>query len=179
MVMLRSNDPIAELHPRLARVWEQAKAEWSRRHPNGPIPIITDGWRSSAEQDAAYARGDSKARAGESNHNTWPSRAMDVGFVTAAGAPATNVERLREFNSIVRTIDSGIGWGGNWRTFFDPYHFEIPGNPNRLPNTGGGSGMAGPVESTYKPMNANTKKLVILGVATILIILAYRMMKRG
>lgn len=97
---------------------------------------ILEGHRPRADQDAAFARGQSKLRWPQSNHNQTPSRAID-----AAPWPIDweDRDRFHLFGGVVLGIakQKGIAlrWGGDWdgdfqvrdNSFDDLVHFELKG----------------------------------------------------
>ena len=103
--------------------------------------VVTDGFRSSSEQDALYAQGRTapgskvtNARGGESAHNF--GDALDVAPINAAGFPhwpedAALWERIGAAGERL-----GLVWGGRWSTPDRP-HFEVPGWRSKRPATGG------------------------------------------
>jgi peptidoglycan L-alanyl-D-glutamate endopeptidase CwlK len=97
---------------------------------------ILEGMRGREDQEQAFLLGTSKAKYGESKHNSFPSRAVDIApwpidwddveaFVLLAGVVTAVAHRLGYLDS--------IRWGGDWdsdrRTederFRDYPHFEI------------------------------------------------------
>lgn len=97
---------------------------------------ILEGHRPRADQDAAFARGQSKLRWPQSRHNQNPSRAID-----AAPWPIDweDRDRFHLFGGIVLGIAKQKGivlrWGGDWdgdfqvrdNRFDDLVHFELKG----------------------------------------------------
>lgn len=84
------------------------------------------GYRDNTEQDKLYAEGKSNARAGESKHNTYLSKAVDI-----APYPIdwNNKERFRQLAEIMLEVAEAksikLVWGGNWKTIVDMPHFEL------------------------------------------------------
>lgn len=96
---------------------------------------IIEGHRSPERQDELFAAGKSKLRGGESKHNLFPSRAVDIApypidwddihqFVYLAGI----------VQAVARRHGVKIRWGGNWdgddtvvsdQNFDDLVHFEM------------------------------------------------------
>lgn len=80
--------------------------------------------RTMADQDAAYVRGVSKAKAGQSAHNY--GMAVDI----VHGTMGWNLQPLSwallghigEEISVQSGID--VTWGGTWK-FYDPAHWEL------------------------------------------------------
>jgi len=86
------------------------------------------GHRSDEEQEAAYASGASKARAGQSAHNSLPSRAVDI-----APYPIDWEDRERFYRLIGRIeqiadqLGVEITWGGDFESLSDLPHIELKG----------------------------------------------------
>ncbi len=106
--------PLAENHLRLLRVLMSA--------------AIISGLRTYAQQTSLYAQGRSKpckvvtnARAGYSNHNF--SLAFDIG-IFAEGKYLGSSGLYFLAGAIGKQL--GLVWGGDWKSFVDPPHFEFP-----------------------------------------------------
>lgn len=80
--------------------------------------------RSSAEQDAAYAAGNSKAQAGESPHNY----GMAVDIIHGRYGWEIDKAAWAMIGHIGKEIAAKNGlkltWGGDWK-FYDPAHWEL------------------------------------------------------
>lgn len=95
---------------------------------------IIQGWRSNEEQDEHYRTGKSKLQAGQSKHNTKPSRAVDV---VPYPIDWNDYNRFYYFGGLVKgiasSLDITIRWGGDWngnnnfkdQNFHDLPHFEL------------------------------------------------------
>jgi hypothetical protein len=120
---------LAGVHPELARRIVQIAGELS----TGGVKLTitrSGGRRTFQEQDELYAQGRTRpgnivtnSRGGQSNHNY--GLAVDV-VPLVNGQPNWNVPA-----SVWQTIGeagkrAGLNWGGDWRTFKDPPHFELP-----------------------------------------------------
>lgn len=88
--------------------------------------IITQGFRSIAEQNALYAQGRTKpgkivtnAKGGQSKHNF--GKAFDICFLI--NKKASYVGPWDKVGSIGEKC--GLIWGGRWTKFVDKPHFEI------------------------------------------------------
>lgn len=83
--------------------------------------------RSKADQDAAYARGVSNAKGGQSAHNF--ACAVDI-IHSVKGWKLTKTEWAL-IGHIGKEVASGLGvrlvWGGDWKNPWDPAHWEIAG----------------------------------------------------
>ena len=106
----------------------------------GPTPqtparslIITCTYRTPAEQKILYAQG--RTTPGSivtnidgvtklSNHNYYPSRALDFA-VLIGGQISWATLNYQFMKDLART--HGLTWGGNWTTFKDYPHLELPG----------------------------------------------------
>ena len=87
--------------------------------------LVTSGNRSHAAQERLYAQNKKNAKPGRSPHQH--QRAMDINLVSLRGLvrksdsketwEATGVPELAR--------DLGFRWGGDFRTYHDPVHFEV------------------------------------------------------
>jgi hypothetical protein len=97
-------------------------------YKNGYQIIITQGYRSIAEQDALYAQGRTKpgnivtnAKGGSSNHNY--RLAFDIAVLNSDGSIDWNTNS--KYNAVGKLGQSlGLEWGGAWTSFVDLPHFE-------------------------------------------------------
>jgi peptidoglycan L-alanyl-D-glutamate endopeptidase CwlK len=110
--------PMAERHIRLLRSLMNA--------------AIISGHRTFAQQSTLYEQGRSKpgkivtnARAGHSNHNF--ALAYDIG-IFAEGKYLGSSGLYSLAGEIGKQLD--LVWGGDWRSFVDPPHFEFPHKTN-------------------------------------------------
>lgn len=101
-----------------------------------PVRIIS-GSRTYAEQDALYAIGRTvqtnrkpvtKAKGGRSNHNF--GIAWDVGIFEASGrymtgATKTDQSAYAELAELAKSKVASLEWGGDWRGFVDPPHYQL------------------------------------------------------
>ena len=92
------------------------------------------GYRGQEEQERAYREGRSKAKFGQSKHNAYPSKAVDV-----APYPIdwNDREYFAHFAGYVKATADRLGlnirWGGDWdrdgkstdESFSDMPHFEL------------------------------------------------------
>ena len=95
-------------------------------------PIVTEGYRSAADQERLYAQGRTTPgpvvtykRGGESKHNLVPSRALDVAFLLASGQVSWSAELLRRFAQLMNAAGPAVRWGGDWPGWKDRPHFEV------------------------------------------------------
>ena len=106
------------LHPqltvRILWVWWQA-------HNAGVAIRFVEGHRSHERQAELYAQGRSRpgsivtnAKPGQSRHNDFPSRAVDLDSPTPGG--------LRFAGQLGKMV--GLEWGGDWKSLKDEPHFQ-------------------------------------------------------
>ena len=102
--------------------------------------IAKEGWkatggdlyRSNAEQDRLFDEGLSKARAGQSRHNS--RMAIDLNFWDEHGSymemPRDKIHRVTHKNKMAfigeywKSLHPKNRWGGDFNSIYDPYHFE-------------------------------------------------------
>lgn len=113
-----------KLHPKLKAVLVEAIKETDF--------TIMDSMRGRAAQEAAFAKGNSKAHFGDSAHNYDPAVAVDI-----APYPVDfkNIQRFKDLAAIVLRIAKAQGvtlrWGGDWNMDgstadgWDFPHFEL------------------------------------------------------
>lgn len=91
--------------------------------------IITQGYRTPAEQDALYAQGRTKPGkivtylrgTGKNPSKHCLGKAFDICFLANKKASYSGPwEKVGEIG-----VKCGLTWGGNWRDFVDKPHFEI------------------------------------------------------
>ena len=87
---------------------------------------ILEGHRGKEAQNKAFMDGNSKTKWPNSNHNTIPSKAVDV---MPYPIDWDDMIRLNEFACFVEGVAVGMGiyvkWGGRWSNFFDGPHWEV------------------------------------------------------
>lgn len=118
----RLADP--ELKPELV---QKVKRLIALAQARGYKLVVTQGFRSVAEQNRLYAQGRTRpgkivtnARGGQSNHNK--GTAVDVAFVV--GGEVTWSEPLyAKLGPWAAAV--GLNWGGNWKHFKDKPHLEL------------------------------------------------------
>lgn len=125
----RTERNISTLHPRAqkkAREFMQLVAPLMARK-NVVVKIIS-GLRTYAEQDALHAKGRTtagpkvtNAKAGYSNHNF--GTAWDIGLFKS-GLYLAQSPLYKEVGEISRSL--GLNWGGDWKSFVDLPHYEVP-----------------------------------------------------
>jgi peptidoglycan L-alanyl-D-glutamate endopeptidase CwlK len=118
-----SRDP-SLLHPELQARWKYMQKAWAAKHPNLPKPILTATYRGPKDQEAAYVRGASRLRYGQSLHNFNPAYAFDVAFINTEGRADWSFhlfEKMASFGD-----EAGLEWGGRWPYLVDGPHFQLP-----------------------------------------------------
>lgn len=121
---------IKDAVPELQEAYEFAKAEYNRLYPNDPQPFLTCVHRSNAEQAVLYAQGRTSkgkvvtnAKPGQSKHNTLPSKAFDIGFITIKKTLSWDLKLFKKFAAIIK--EKGVKWGGDFKSLPDAPHFEV------------------------------------------------------
>ena len=88
---------------------------------------IVCGTRNERDQEAAFAAGHSEVSYPDSRHNTSPSKAVDV---MPYPIDWDDLARISDFASFVQGVARGMGitvrWGGNFKSFYDGPHWEMP-----------------------------------------------------
>ena len=104
---------LATCHPGLQRVVRRVVA----RLPAHLDLKVIQGWRSSAEQAAAYASGKSDKKPGESKHERQPSRAVDMALYPVDFKDDAMFGYLAGVVALC-AADEGVAirWGGDWDT---------------------------------------------------------------
>ena len=116
---------------KLVVAYNAARAQYVDAYPERDV-IVTCTYRSPEEQQALYAQGRSKP--GQivtmidgvsqlSNHNHYPSRALDFA-VLISGKLSWDPDVYRPMGKYA--VSQGLVWGGNWKTFKDYPHIELP-----------------------------------------------------
>ena len=105
-------------------------------HPDCPSDMtIVFGHRSNAEQAELYAQGRTrpgklvtKARPGQSRHNSWPSDAVDV-IPYVNGSGSWSWDHINPMADHIKRVAADLGievpGGGDWR-MKDGAHWELP-----------------------------------------------------
>lgn len=87
---------------------------------------VLEGNRGEAAQDKAFLEGRSKVKFPDSNHNTNPSKAVDI---VPYPIDWENLQRFKDFANFVKGVAHGRGisvrWGGDFKNFFDGPHWEV------------------------------------------------------
>lgn len=121
----RNRKELERLHPKVARKLNKIlqKAEQSDLEI-----LITDGYRTNAEQNKLYAQGRTRsgkivtnAKGGQSLHNY--GLAVDIVPVLSNGQiDYSDYDTYKLFASLAK--EEGFAWGGDWKKFKDVPHFE-------------------------------------------------------
>ncbi|MBW7475441.1 M15 family metallopeptidase [Paenibacillus oenotherae] len=126
--------PVTELHPEVAAKSKQLTEESARK---GIKILITDGFRSSAEQDALYRKGRddegsivTKVKGGHSYHNY--GLAVDFALIDKRGKAIWDLEYdgngdgTSDWMEVVEIAKRlGFTWGGDWESFRDYPHLQM------------------------------------------------------
>jgi peptidoglycan L-alanyl-D-glutamate endopeptidase CwlK len=129
----RSEAVLATVDPKLA---DKVRAAAALLAANGTFLLVVSGLRSAAEQNTLYAQGRTtpghvvtKAKAGQSMHNY--GLAVDVVPYLSGQSGALNWKPEKEqFKAMVAAMKAqGLVWGGDWVTFPDDDHFQMPNIP--------------------------------------------------
>lgn len=125
------------------------------------------GMRDQATQDQLVGGGFSQTR--NSNHLT--GRALDLlpvvnGKMVAEGTPAQHAEVARAMKQAATELGVPVNWGGDWQSFKDVAHFELPRDgaaarsvvPGQKIDLGAASATARLFESTVKEASGVVSK---------------------
>lgn len=103
----------------------------------GTYLLVVSGLRTAPEQNALYAQGRNgapghivtNAKAGYSMHNY--GLAVDVvPYLSGKSGQLNWDSNTPQFRAMVTALEAqGLVWGGEWKTFPDPDHFQMPGIP--------------------------------------------------
>lgn len=110
------------------RAQEEARYFMIRARSQGVNVKLISGTRTYEEQNKLYRQGRygnpgnviTKARGGRSNHNF--GIAWDIGIFRADGSYSTNE---KDYNEVAEYAQSTLEWGGDWRSFADPPHYQL------------------------------------------------------
>jgi peptidoglycan L-alanyl-D-glutamate endopeptidase CwlK len=122
---------ITDCIPELQQAWEEGCRDFKSKHPSLAQPFLTCCFRDKIEQQADYDQGRTKpgkiitnAKPGQSLHNDYPSRAIDVCFKDVDGHIHWDYDLYLKFAECIKPY--GAHWGGDWKGFKDYPHYEIP-----------------------------------------------------
>ncbi len=123
---------LKDLDSKLVNAYNLAKGIYANRFPNEPQPFITCTHRSNEEQNQLYALGRTvkgkivtNAKAGQSKHNSYPSKAFDIAFIGLDKKLNWNKKYFKMFADIVKEVEPSIVWGGNFKSIPDAPHYEL------------------------------------------------------
>jgi D-alanyl-D-alanine carboxypeptidase/Family of unknown function (DUF5715) len=91
---------------------------------------VTSGFRTQEEQAELHEEDPRNARSGKSKHNL--GRAIDINLYPAqriwtGWLRKSTPKKNWEASGILPIAQKhGLKWGGNFKTYYDPVHFEIP-----------------------------------------------------
>lgn len=90
---------------------------------------ITCGYRTEKEQNEAFEKGKSRAKFGQSKHNVFPSKAIDIcpyPIIWEGTDPRWKEMALNAMWCAGR-LGIEIVWGGSFKSISDKPHFELKG----------------------------------------------------
>lgn len=117
----RADSNISSLDPRVQNQMKAVVLTLRLRYGIDVRGGVQGNFRTYFEQDAIYARGASKAKGGQSNHNF--AIAMDVAIYENGKYLSKGSEwQYKTYGNIAKK--RGLMWGGDWKSFFDPAHIE-------------------------------------------------------
>jgi peptidoglycan L-alanyl-D-glutamate endopeptidase CwlK len=126
-----SSANLRDAEDKLAAAFCSARADYERDYPTKHL-IVTCTHRSVEEQQELYSHGRSKPGAivtqvdginHKSNHNYYPSRAIDFAIVLG-GKITWQEDEYKLAGPYFKA--RGLIWGGDWKTFKDWPHVELP-----------------------------------------------------
>lgn len=90
---------------------------------------ITAGYRGKEEQEKALKDGKSKAKFGQSKHNVFPSRAIDICPYPINWDSDDRRWQEMALNAMwcAGKLGFEITWGGSFKSISDKPHFELKG----------------------------------------------------
>jgi len=108
------------LHPELQKTVELFRAACKKQGLN---ITVTETYRTVAEQEAVYNKGNSKARGVDYQSGHQWGVAFDICQATADSKQWYNKDFLNKCGAIGKSF--GLAWGGDFRSFPDSPHFEL------------------------------------------------------
>ena len=90
---------------------------------------IICGYRTEQEQNEAYNKGKSRAKFGESKHNTFPSQAIDIAPYPLNWDSGDSRWMEMALNAMwcAGRLNLDITWGGSFKSISDKPHFQLKG----------------------------------------------------
>jgi peptidoglycan L-alanyl-D-glutamate endopeptidase CwlK len=152
----RSEAQLATVSPDLAT---KVRAATDSLAQAGTYLLVVSGLRTPAEQDALYAQGRTtpghivtNAKAGQSMHNY--GLAVDVVPYLSGPAGALNwTVSTPQYKAMVAAMKAqGLVWGGDWVSFPDDDHFQmpdLPASPNKAMIDDYGAGDTAALEAIW------------------------------
>lgn len=117
----KSEAAIKAAHPLLQKLFRACAAD-----PACPKFQVLESRRGRKDQEAAFARGNSKAHFGQSPHNYDPAIALDV---VPLPLNWDDIKAFKQLGAFVvakaKELGIPISWGGGWRSFKDYPHYEL------------------------------------------------------
>ena len=108
--------------PNLVRLLQDAHSMAKKQGIDFKVPS-SGVWRDSAEQNTYFKQGGSKADGYKKLSRHQRGQALDI-HILKGGEKAYG-----EVNKIVQQLANQRGmkieWGGSWKGFYDPYHFQV------------------------------------------------------
>lgn len=104
----------------VSRCSESIRKWFAHERTQDPALHASAGYRGKEEQEEAFRRGASKAQFGQSPHNYFPSRAVDVWF-NERGRAVWDSLKLQE---MAERLPAELEWGGYWKELVDAPHFQ-------------------------------------------------------
>lgn len=113
---------LSQCHPDLQALFNEAIA-------TSPVDFgVSCGYRGEEDQEAAFAKGNSKAHFGQSPHNFRPALALDIACLDGGKItwePEFYEAVAAHVMSVAETLGVGVTWGGDFKSFKDRPHFEL------------------------------------------------------
>jgi hypothetical protein len=173
------SNKLEDADPDLVAIYTEGKAAWKQARPNGPWPEVNETYRPNDVQEAYYAQGRqplaavnklrqaaglylltaaenkkkiTNAKPGQSNHNRYPSPALDVRmrllaspkpgakpapagitwdnkyFIEFGGYMIAAYRRLKAAGKVRKKLRWGHDWNGDGienESFYDDPHYEV------------------------------------------------------
>lgn len=122
---------LSRLHPKYQNLFRRFIAEIEKL---GYKVLITSGYRTFQEQAAEHKDNSKNAAAGKSVHNY--GAAIDLNLISKKDGKQLKKSSSKtdwEKTGIVKIAKQlGLDWGGNFASYHDPVHFEVPLDTDKL-----------------------------------------------
>src|ERR1035437_10098898 len=109
-----------DLEPSLVSAYMVACDAYKEKYPSAPQPLISCTYRSNDEQTMLYNQGRTtpgkivtNAKAGQSKHNVYPSKAFDIAFIDINKKLDWSEILFKEFADIIKE-NPLVEWGGDF-----------------------------------------------------------------